>query len=160
MDSLIMLDRADGYSFRSARASDSREVAELVDAAYRPYVERIGMLPGPMTDDYTEVIRSHRVTVVERDRSIVGVIVLRVTGDGFLIDNVAVHPGHRGKGVGHALLEFAEGEARRLGFDSIALYTHEKMTGNLAMYSKLGYVEYAPRSRAEPFLIHARKHLG
>jgi GNAT superfamily N-acetyltransferase len=155
----MMLDHADGYSIRSAGGSDAQEVAELVDAAYRAYVERIGTLPGPMTDDYAQVIRDHRVTVVESDQHIVGLIVHRIIDKGFFIDNVAVHPVHRGKGVGHALLEFAEDEARRLGFDSICLYTHEKMSENLAMYSKLGYVEYAPPSGAEPFLIHMRKHL-
>ena len=37
------------YSLRSAEAADASRVAELVDAAYGHYVERIGMLPGPMT---------------------------------------------------------------------------------------------------------------
>jgi GNAT superfamily N-acetyltransferase len=50
------------------------------------------------------------------------------------------YPSYRGKGLGRSLLEFAEGEARRAGFDSIYLYTHEKMTENLAIYSRIGYV--------------------
>jgi hypothetical protein len=53
-----------------------------VDAAYGHYVERIGMLPGPMTDDYAEVIRNRQVTVAERHGAIVGVIVLTVTEEG------------------------------------------------------------------------------
>jgi hypothetical protein len=40
-----------------------RRVAELVDAAYGHYVERIGMLPGPMTEDYARLIPDARVTV-------------------------------------------------------------------------------------------------
>jgi ribosomal protein S18 acetylase RimI-like enzyme len=135
-------------------------VAELVDAAYRHYVERIGKLPGPMTDDYQEVIRTHRVTVAERDGAIVGVIVLSVTDEGFLIDNVAVHPSHRGRGVGRALLEYAEAEARRAGFDSVYLFTHEKMTENLALYSRIGYVEYDRRSRGDYSLVFMRKRLA
>src|SRR5205814_9602342 len=54
-------------------------------------------LPRPMTDDYAEVIGSRRVTVAESHGTIVGVIVLTVTDEGFLIDNVAVDPSHRGK---------------------------------------------------------------
>jgi hypothetical protein len=73
------------YSFRSAEAADASRVAELVDAAYGHYVERIGMLPGPMTDDYAEVIRNRQVTVAERDGAIVGVIVLTVTDEGSLL---------------------------------------------------------------------------
>jgi ribosomal protein S18 acetylase RimI-like enzyme len=148
------------YSFRPAAAPDASKVAELVDAAYGHYVERIGVLPGPMTDDYAEVIGTHRVTVAEQHGAVVGVIVLAVTDEGFLVDNVAVHPGHRGRGLGRALLEFAEAEARRAGFDSIYLYTHEKMTENLALYAKIGYVEYERRSQGAFSLVYLRKQLG
>ena len=44
-----------------------------------------------------------------------------------------------------------EAEARRAGFDSIYLYTHEKMTENLALYSRIGYVEYDRRSQGDFF---------
>jgi N-acetylglutamate synthase-like GNAT family acetyltransferase len=63
-----------------------------------------------MTDDYPAVIRDRQVTVAEHDGAIVGVVVLTVTDEGFLIDNVAVHPSRRGTGLGKALLEFAEAE--------------------------------------------------
>jgi ribosomal protein S18 acetylase RimI-like enzyme len=148
------------YSFRPATGADVSEVAALVNAAYGHYVERIGMLPRPMTDDYTEVIANQRVTVAESQGTIVGVIVLTVDDEGFLIDNVAVGTSHRGEGLGRALLEFAEAEARLMGFDSIHLYTHEKMTENLAIYSRIGYVEYDRRSQGEFSLVYMRKHLG
>ena len=148
------------YSFRSATGTDVPKVAALVDAAYGHYVERLGMLPRPMTDDYAEVIANQRVTVAEGQGTIVGVIVLTVDDEGLLIDNVAVDPSYRGKGLGRALLEFAETEARRTGFDSIHLYTHEKMTENLAIYSKFGYIEYDRRSQGDFSLVYMRKHLG
>ena len=148
------------YSFRSAIGADVPKVSALVNAAYGHYVERIGMLPRPMTDDYAEVIANQRVTVAESHGTIVGVIVLTVNDEGFLIDNVAVDPSHRGKGLGKALLEFAEAEARRAGFNAIYLYTHEKMTENLALYSRIGYVEYDRRSKGEVSLVYMRKHLG
>jgi ribosomal protein S18 acetylase RimI-like enzyme len=135
-------------------------VAELVDAAYGHYVERIGGPPRPMTDDYEEVIRTRQVTIAERHGAVAGVIVLAVTDEGFLIDNVAVHPSHRGSGLGRALLEFAEAEARRARFDSIYLYTHERMTENLALYARIGYVEYDRRSHGEFSLVYLRKQLG
>jgi ribosomal protein S18 acetylase RimI-like enzyme len=149
-------------SLRSATWADAPKVAALVNAAYGHYVERIGMLPRPMTDDYAEVIANQHVTVAEsHDATIVGVIVLSVGDEGgFLIDNVAVDPSMRGKGLGKALLEFAEGEARRGGFDYICLYTHEKMTENLALYSRIGYVEYDRRSQGDFSLVYMRKHLG
>jgi len=149
-----------GYSLRPATRSDTASVAALVAAAYAHYVERIGMLPRPMTDDYATVIRDRQVTVAEHDGAIVGVVVLTVTDEGFLIDNVAVHPSRRGTGLGRALLQFAEAEARRAGFDAVHLYTHERMTENLALYSRIGYVEYDRRWQGAFSLVYMRKRLG
>ena len=148
------------YSFRPATGADVSKVAALVNAAYGHYVERIGILPRPMTDDYAQVITNQQVTVAESHGTIVWVIVLTVDDEGFLVDNVAVDPSYRGKGLGRALLEFAEAEARQAGFDSIYLYTHEKMTENLALYSRIGYVECDRRSQGEFSLVYMRKHLG
>jgi ribosomal protein S18 acetylase RimI-like enzyme len=151
---------AAGYSLRTANADDVADVTRLVKAAYEPYIERIGMRPGPMTEDYARVIRDRHVIVAERDGRIVGVIVLGVDDEGFVIDNVAVHPSQRGRGLGRALLTLAETEAARAGFDSIHLYTHEKMTENLNLYARLGYVEYDRRSQGDFSLVYMRKTVG
>jgi ribosomal protein S18 acetylase RimI-like enzyme len=112
-----------------------------------------------MTDDYEEVIRNKRVTIAERDGGAVGVLVLNVTDEGFAVENVAVHPAERGRGLGRALLELAEAEARRAGFESIYLYTHEKMTENRALYGRIGYVEYDRRPQDGFSLVYMRKQL-
>ena len=148
------------YSLRQAVESDASRVSELVDAAYGHYVDRIAGLPGPMTQDYRRVIRDADVTVAVRGETVLGVLVLNVTDEGFVIENVAVHPSERGQGLGRALLEVAEDEARRAGFTSIYLYTHEKMTENQALYSRVGYVEYDRRSRGDVTLVYMRKRLG
>ena len=97
-----------GHALRAATDADAAEVAALVDDSYVHWVERLGVVPRPMTDDYAEVIRERRVTVAESDGAIVGVLVLDVTDEGFVIDNVAVHPSMRGTGLGRTLLELAE----------------------------------------------------
>jgi ribosomal protein S18 acetylase RimI-like enzyme len=145
---------------RTATEADVPRLIELVQAAYGHYVERLGGPPRPMTDDYTEVVRSARVTVAERDGGIVGLVVLRISDEGFLVDNVAVDPSHQGEGVGRALLEHAEDAARGAGFDSIYLYTHERMSENLALYSRIGYVEYDRRLHGEARIVYLRKKLG
>jgi GNAT superfamily N-acetyltransferase len=144
---------------RRATEADVAAVTELVDAAYRHYVPRIGGLPGPMTADYRRVIAEREVTVAVADGSVAGLIVLAETPEGFCIENVAVHPSHQGRRLGRALLAFAEQEARRAGFGSIYLYTHEKMTENLALYGRLGYVEYDRRPVTGFSLVFLRKQL-
>jgi ribosomal protein S18 acetylase RimI-like enzyme len=74
--------------------------------------------------------------------------------------NVAVDPGRKGRGVGRALLEFAESEALRAGFDSIYLFTHEKMTENLDLYTRIGYAEYDRRPVEDFHVVFMRKPLG
>jgi ribosomal protein S18 acetylase RimI-like enzyme len=149
-----------GWSLRPARGSDAVELAALVDEAYGHYVERLGMLPGPMTEDYTVVIRDRAVTVAESEGAIVGAIVLGPGEDGFTIDNVAVHPKRQGEGIGRALLELAEAEARGAGHDTIHLYTHEKMTENQALYARIGYAEYERRAGDGFSRVFMRKRLA
>jgi ribosomal protein S18 acetylase RimI-like enzyme len=148
-----------GVSLRPATAADVPRLSELVRAAYAHYVERLDGPPRPMTDDYAEVVRTHRVTVAERGGEIVGLIALGVDDDGFFVDNVAVDPAHQGAGVGKALLEHAEIAARDAGFDSIYLYTHERMVENLALYVRIGYVEYDRRQHGEARIVYLRKKL-
>ena len=130
---------------RRANESDVAGVSACVNEAYRHYVERIGRPPAPMNDDYAEVIRGRQVMVAESAGRIVGVLVLAVTQEGFLLENVAVEPSRRGTGLGRTLLGLAETEARRAGFESIYLYTHAKMSENRVLYARIGYVEYDRR---------------
>jgi ribosomal protein S18 acetylase RimI-like enzyme len=145
---------------RRASPADAEGIARLVDDAYRPYVERIGMLPGPMTDDHAEVIRERQVTVAERGETLVGVLVAGADPDGFFIHNVAVHPDHQGTGVGRRLLGLAEEQAREAGFDEIRLYTHERLTESRALYERIGYAEYERRPLEGFSLVFLRKGLA
>lgn len=112
-----------------------------------------------MTDDYAEVVGRNTVLVAERDGELVGLVVLGVDDEGFHIDNVAVHPSHQGSGVGKALLQQAETAARHAGFDTIYLYTHESMTENRALYTRIGYVEYDRRRHSDTYIVYMRKQL-
>jgi ribosomal protein S18 acetylase RimI-like enzyme len=147
-------------SLRPATPTDVPRLTELVRAAYGHYVERLDGPPRPMTDDYAEVIRTRRVIVAERRGEIVGLLVLGLDDEGFFVDNVAVDPSHQGTGLGKALLEHAEVAAREAGCDSIYLYTHERMTENLALYSRIGYVEYDRRRHGDAWIVYLRKKLG
>ena len=99
-----------------------------------------------MLQDYSSVIRTSQVHVVEREGRIFGVLELLVTDQGFLLDSIAVDPSAQGTGIGRKLLQFAEDEARRQGFESIYLMTNEKMTENLELTAPIGYVLFVPQT--------------
>ena len=144
---------------RPAAPADTMAVAAVVDAAYAPYIARIGKPPGPMNDDYAARIAAGQTWVSEQDGAIAGILVLEETPDGFLLDNIAVHPAHHGTGIGRALLIFAEAEARRRGHASIYLYTHQMMTENIALYARLGYAETARVEEKGFSRVYMRKSL-
>jgi GNAT superfamily N-acetyltransferase len=126
---------------RPATAGDVEPVRHVVDAAYRHYIARIGKPPGPMLDDYAQRIADQQTWVLEDDGRIIGILVLEQGASGLLLDNIAVHPDSQGKGVGRALIGFAEAEALRRGLAEIHLYTHALMTENVALYQRIGFVE-------------------
>lgn len=127
----------------SARPVDANAVAACVRAAYAEYVARIGREPAPMGADYAALIDAGAVWVVRAGGAIAGVLVLRPQPPSLLLENVAVAPAHRGRGLGRALIAFAEERARAEGLDAVTLYTNERMTANLRLYPALGYDETA-----------------
>jgi GNAT superfamily N-acetyltransferase len=127
---------------RAAAPQDTATVEAIVHEAYAVYIDRIGKPPGPMLDDYAALIGDGAVNVLEvADGSIAAIIVLLPKPDHLLLDNIAVRRGSQGQGLGRQLIAFAEAEARRLGYHELRLYTHEKMTENIALYTRLGFVE-------------------
>ena len=128
-------------SIRPAERRDAAVVRDLVRAAYSKYVERIGKEPAPMLEDYDALIRAGEVWVWDEGGEVLGVLVMRPAEDHLFVDNVAVAPGHQGRGLGRELLAFAEERARREGLPEVRLYTNEKMHENLAVYARLGFEE-------------------
>lgn len=143
---------------RHAGPQDLARVQEIVEQAYRPYVDRLGLRPGPMDEDYASIIQSWECHVAE-GTEVCGLIVLQSRSDTLLLDNIAVSPDYHGKGIGRHLLDFAEASARTRGFMSITLYTHEKMTENLKIYAARGYQEIDRRHENGFDRVYMRKHL-
>jgi ribosomal protein S18 acetylase RimI-like enzyme len=146
---------------RSANARDRAAVEAIVHAAYSIYVERIGKMPGPMLDDYARLIELGAVSVLEApDGVIAALIVLLPQPDHLLLDNIAVHPDHQGRGLGRRLVAFSEKEARRLGYAELRLYTHQTMTENIALYTRLGFEETGRGTEAGYDRVFMTKPVG
>ncbi|RMS47261.1 hypothetical protein ALP65_02490 [Pseudomonas aeruginosa] len=147
-------------TLRPAVQADAGFAALCVAAAYAPWIAVIGRKPWPMTQDYHEVIASDRVLIAEHDGQPVGLLVTRETADGFLVDNLAVLPECKGQGIGRQLLERAERDATSLGYRSLYLYTNERMTENIELYARVGYLEYERRQEEGFRRVFMRKALA
>ena len=146
---------------RRAEPVDRKAVERIVRDAYSIYVERIGKPPGPMLDDYAALIADGVVSVLEEpDGTIAAIIVLLAKPDHLLLDNIAVRPDRQGRGLGRQLIAFAETEARRLGYAELRLYTHAKMTENVALYERLGFVETGRGHQAGYNRVFMSKRIG
>ena len=144
---------------RPAMPADLPAIAAIVDAAYSPYVPRIGRKPGPMTDDYTALVAQGWVQVLEDQGGVCGLLVLIAQPDALLLDNIAIAPAAQGRGFGRRLLAAAETSARAAGLPVIRLYTNVAMTENIAIYGRQGYVETGRRVENGLHRVYMEKRL-
>jgi ribosomal protein S18 acetylase RimI-like enzyme len=143
---------------RSATASDLPAIKELIAAAYAGYLTRMDKPPAPLFRDYGPSIEAGTTWVA--GEPVTAVLTLYPRADHMYVENVAVDPGTQGRGLGRALLEFAEAEAARCGLGQMALVTHEAMTENQAIYARLGYIEVERRAEDGYHRIYLEKQLS
>lgn len=148
-----------GFTLRLACSDDAPAVTACVCRAYLDWIEVIGRQPGPMLDDYLAVIQQHTVYVALKGQQVIGVLVLKTDCEGYLLDNVAVHPDHQGQGIARHLMDRAEQCALEAGYTSIHLYAHKRMTSNHKRYRALGYEAYDRRTEQGLARIYFRKSL-
>jgi GNAT superfamily N-acetyltransferase len=132
---------------REAAAADGRGLAALLEQlGYRSSVEAVcGRL-----ERFTRETHS-RVLVAEVDGRLVGAASLSVIpllerdGRKCRLSAIVVDEGARGAGVGRALVEAVEAEARERDCIHVELTTSERRTGAHAFYRALGYEEVSKR---------------
>lgn len=130
------------WIIRKAIPADAEALGECMRAAYMAYSETVTGDPlPPMMADYAEEIRLYPVWVAEADGVLVGGLVLIPEKEHMTIANVAVHPGYQGKGLGRGLMAYAEAETGRQGYATLRLATHTLLTGNVSLYTHLGWSE-------------------
>ncbi|QIJ61834.1 GNAT family N-acetyltransferase [Streptomyces sp. JB150] len=142
---------------RAAVTADVPAVKAVTDAAYHPYIARIGVVPQPMEADHAADVAAGRVFVT--GHPVTGLVVLDAYEDHLFLDSIAVHPDAHGRGVGRRLLRFADAHARVLGLPEIRLYTNAMMWENQTIYPKYGYEVVERRVDGPYHRIHYRKLL-
>ena len=151
--------KAGPIDIRKGNLTDLDGVKDCACQAYARYVSRIGRKPVPMVADFKAQIEAGMLHVADVNGEAAGFIVLYPRRDHLHVENVAVFPARQGKGLGRALMRFAEEEAGRLGLAAIELYTNVKMTENQLLYTALGYLETDRRDEDGFVRIFYRKDL-
>ena len=128
------------WIIRRAQEKDAAALAGCIDAAYAAHKSRIVDLPA-VSGGIAEEISRNLVWVAAKDHRIVGGLVLVPETDHLVIANVAVAPTETGAGLGRALMDLAEAEARRLGLEMLRLSTHIAIPENVRLYEHLGWHE-------------------
>ena len=128
---------------RRATADDLPAIRAVIEAAYAKYLTRMDKPPAPLLRDYGPSVEAGATWVT--GSPVMAVLTLYPREDLLYVENIAVDPSAQGRGLGRALMEFAEREATRRGLSRMALVTHEVMTENQAIYARLGYVEIERR---------------
>ncbi len=88
-----------------------------------------------------------RIFVLRNERQIVAMINLLITistaegGFVLLLEDLVVHPEHRGHGFGHRLLEYAIDFAKEKGFSRVTLLTDKPNQRAQQFYLRHGFVE-------------------
>lgn len=147
------------HTIRRAGPEDAPAVAAIADAAYRIHIPRIGRMPLPMLADYSDLTARGLVHVLEVEGVLAGYVVLIHEPDTLLVENVAVSPAFQKRGLGRALLAFADAIARAAGYGTIRLYTNAAMTENIALYGRCGYTETHRATEEGRHRVYMRKSL-
>lgn len=143
---------------RLAVPADVPAVKSVTDAAFRHYIERIGLVPAPMEYDHAANVAAGRVFVV--GDPVLGLVVVIPEADHLYLDEIAVHPDAQGTGLGRTLLTWVETHARELGLPEVRLLTNAMMWENQKLYERYGY-EITERRLDGPYdRIHYRKRVS
>ena len=139
---------------RRAVSGDLAALTALQQAAYAPLKARIGMALQPADADFAAVLADMVVWVAGAPDDLDVALILDPKPDHLLIWSLAVAPHLKGQGLGSALLDFAEAEARRLGLGTVRLYTNARFVENIAWYQRRGYAIERTEERADRQIVH------
>jgi GNAT superfamily N-acetyltransferase len=155
--------RANGVSIAAIRAYESRDLEacrRLWEELTEWHRELYGRpeISGPGSDAYLERVGAENVWVAESDGSIAGLAGLIVDGSRGEIEPVVVAAGHRGRGIGRALVEAVVAEARRRGLRQLKVRPVARNEAALAFFQRSGFdvlghvdllLDLVPRERGD-----------
>ena len=151
-----------GVNLWRARPEDCAALTALQQAAYAPLKARLGGLPlQPADADFALILAEYEVWLARyrQDGAIEAAAILAPKEDHLLIWSLAVAPACKGRGIGSALMDFAEYRAALLGLATVRLYTNALFVENIAWYQRRGYQIERIEERSDRRVIHFIRQL-
>lgn len=121
-------------------ADDSRrgDILALVHLAFGALTPPSGALNETL-DDVAARFKAGPVLIAEADGQLAGSLYCALKGDGLYLTRMAVRPDRQKQGIGRALLNAAETEARALGAQKLTLRVRTNLPENRAYFERAGF---------------------
>jgi predicted N-acetyltransferase YhbS len=130
------------WTIREATPSDIPSLLKVIHAAFEEYRGRLDPPSGAhaeTVDSLRRKLSTARVAIAEIEGKIVGCVFLKSEPGRVYISRLSVLPNERCRGIGSALMDFAEAWARREGLERAYLGVRIVLTEQQAYYTRRGY---------------------
>jgi predicted N-acetyltransferase YhbS len=131
------------WTIRAATDDDAPALASVIHAAFEEYLGRLDPPSGAhaeTTDSIRRKLATAKAAVAEMGSGIIGCVFFEVEPGRIYVSRLSVLPGKRKRGVGQALMDFAEAWARGQGIDRANLGVRIVLQGQQAYYTRRGYL--------------------
>lgn len=145
------------HGLRRATPDDRQPLETLQEASYAPNRILLGVEPLPLLADYREIIRDMECWITGDAAKLTGALILEWKPDAMLIWSISTAPEAHGRGIGNALMAFAEQRAVEEKQPRIVLYTGEPLTSNIAWYQRLGFTIDTIEAMPDRRIVHMSK---
>lgn len=145
-----LIEGEDRYFVRRMREGDLPAVRAIEALSFsNPWSDNTfrGEIQNTSISSPMVVVRKHADPAVAEEGEVVAYIVYWQIRDDVQINNVAVHPDHRGLGLGEAMMRYAIARVRAAGAGFVTLEVRQSNTAAVTLYKKLGFE-----------ILGARKH--
>jgi ribosomal protein S18 acetylase RimI-like enzyme len=146
---------------RRGTTGDFDAIVTLQRAAYARNRDLLGVEPLPLLADYQAILldANKDVRLQIPGTRVIGVLILERRTDDLLIESIATDPGYQGQGIGRALLDAAQAQAKQLGYARIRLYTGSPLTHLVAWYGRHGFTVERIEALPDRSITHMMKAL-